>query len=80
VSMNKPPELAPKFYCPYQVVERIGEAAYKLNLPVKSAINVSQLKKLGQNQAVQSYTEELCWPRLQLPVSYFDDNKTYVVI
>ena len=52
-------KLAPKFYGPYQISNKISQVAYKLQLPDKSRIHnvfhVSCLKKmLGQHQTVQT--------------------------
>ena len=52
-------KLAPKFYGPYQIIQKISLVAYELNLPDKSRIDnvfhVSNLKKqLGQYQSTQT--------------------------
>jgi hypothetical protein len=43
-------KLGPKYYGPYQVLQRIDEVAYKLQLPSRARIddvfNVSPLKKI----------------------------------
>lgn len=62
-------KLAPKFYGPYQVIDKVGKVAYRLQLPptskIHSTFHVSQLKKCS-NPVV---------PAGVLPV-FFNDSLT----
>lgn len=64
LARKKYKKLAPKFYEPYMVIERIREVAYKLALPLEASIHnvfhISQLKKLvGQKNRIQDHPPAL---------------------
>ena len=63
-TLNKDHKLAPKYYGPYKVLEKIGSMAYKLELPVSSRVSlvfhVSFLKKvIGDKIPIQTIFLEL---------------------
>jgi len=62
--LNKDNKLAPKYYGPYKVLEKIGSMDYKLELPTSSrvhpAFHVSCLKKVIWDKIpIQNFFPEL---------------------
>ncbi|GJZ05359.1 retrotransposon-related protein [Tanacetum coccineum] len=61
---HKHHKLAPKYYGPFKIIARIGEVAYKLDLPVTSQIHpvfhVSQLKQFKGSVSQVSVTLPQC--------------------
>jgi hypothetical protein len=62
--LNKDNKLAPKYYGPYKVLQKIGSMAYKLELPASSWVHPifhdSCLKKvIGDNIPIQTIFPEL---------------------
>ena len=61
---KKDNKLSPKYYGPYEVLQKIGTMAYKLELPTSSRVHpvfhVSCLKKvIGENILVQTILPQL---------------------
>ena len=57
-------KLSPRYYGPYQIMQKIGSVAYKLELPPTTKIHlvfhVSSLKKvIGQNIPIQTVLPKL---------------------
>ena len=62
-------KLAPRFVGPYRVLERMGEVAYKLDLPeglsgVHDVFHVSQLKKCHAEMADIPLRDTVPWKQL----------------
>ncbi|KAJ1686917.1 hypothetical protein LUZ63_018307 [Rhynchospora breviuscula] len=84
------PKLAPKYCGPFEIIEKIGEVAYKLNLPKGSQVypvfHVSQLKqRIGRDEAVATNVpvvhpeiELLVQPELILSRRMIKRNNEYV--
>ena len=83
VSQRKNKKLGPKYYGPFKVTERIGEVAYRIELPPGSTVHpvfhVSQLKKKIGECAAPSPNLPVLGPEVadqRLPVSILERRLT----